>query len=145
MEVLLRRLEEIETIVDAEGAERSVWKSLELLNTLIDQHIESNKGLKKLILNINKIDLKTTNGNHDEIEYKKSVIDCQIDKINDILDNLQKIKSIEKNFNIKYIKIDYNQYSNELKNLQLRYNYLLIKSINLFQNYLNLNENIKKL
>jgi hypothetical protein len=152
MDTLLSRLTDIEAVLDAgpdstTGSRQTVFKSLQTLQSLIDGHIESNPGLTKLLTGLDKSSLKYATSNdedtgEDAVEYRRNLILAETDKITQIIQSLSKIKSLEKHYQIPVIDIDKEKYITEVNNLQLRYNYLLIRSINLLQNYLNLNENM---
>ncbi|KAH3679347.1 hypothetical protein WICMUC_001087 [Wickerhamomyces mucosus] len=141
MELLKKRLQHLNHIVDYEitptDENRSIRESLILLNNEINNHINNNDGLKKLINNLNNYKLRYNDiEEFDDIDSKAQFIDAKLEDLTQLTTQLSRIQELKNFKNDVSIETVSQRDLQRITDLELYYNYLLIKSIQLFKNYL---------
>ena len=156
MEALRRRLDDLESSIDVDAGNKSVVATIDTLNNHLNAFINENPNLKKLFNNLNNskirfyYDENLQNIDPQELEIRKQFVLANLERIEKLANNLIILQNLEKHeLQVEHVSIlnksdDILKNFNHLQKLELKYNELLIRSINLLQNFLNLNDNITK-
>lgn len=154
MESLERRIDSLETVVDADPENKSIKATINTLNNHINSFIQKDPKLVKLFTNLNNSKIRFYYDENfkdistEELEIRKQFVLANLAKIEKFSNQLMVLSNMEKNIEFDTTMLNKSEEIirnfNKLQQLELKYNELLIRSINLMQNFLNLNTNIDR-
>lgn len=154
MESLERRLDSLEATIDTDQSDQSIKATITILNNHINSFIQKDAKLSKLFTNLNNskihfyYDENLTDISKEELEIRKNYVLSNLVQIEKFSNQLMVLSNMEKNIELDTTILNKStnivRNFNKLQQLELKYNELLIRSINLMQNFLNLNTNIDK-
>lgn len=154
MESLERRLDSLEATIDTDQSDQSIKATITILNNHINSFIQKDAKLSKLFTNLNNskihfyYDENLTDISKEELEIRKNYVLSNLVQIEKFSNQLMVLSNMEKNIELDTTILNKStnivRNFNKLQQLELKYNELLIRSINLMQIFLNLNTNIDK-
>jgi len=143
METFHKRLDHLELAVDADinDGNRSIGETINILNNLINTFIQKDEKLVKLFQNLNNSKIRFYFDEHmrtvdeEELEVRKQYVLANLEKIEKCVHNLSILQNMQHSIELdatiltKTDKIVKN--FETLQKLELKYNELLIRSVNL--------------
>lgn len=157
MESIKKRLDILEASIDADKENKPIVETINTLNNHLNVFINRDPKLVKLFNNLNNSKIQfyydenlRNDIDENELEIRRQFVFANLERIEKLANNLSVLQSIEKpeldGVAITPLKKsnDIIKQFNELQKLEIKYNELLIRSIHLLQNFLNLNNSINK-
>jgi hypothetical protein len=152
MESLYKRVSELEATLDVHDSDTTVSQALQLLRNQLQALIGQNAELNKLFKNLNNSSVKfhldhSVVLDGDQLELEREIVYSQFDQLVDTVEYLTKVQNtmtdstMDINVAVLSEKDQILRHYRQLQYLELRYNGLLIRSIALLQNLLNVHHN----
>ncbi|CCH43480.1 hypothetical protein BN7_3030 [Wickerhamomyces ciferrii] len=142
------RINQLEFQIDTQ---QNIPSQVNKLNNYINQFIKSQPSITKLFQFLNNSNIHFYYNqefqNINELDVKRQFINSNLQQITNHVENLLILQNMEKKqleFGIINKSKQIENHFERLRELEFKYNQLILRSINLLQNFLKLNENIKR-